>query len=75
MPTKIDRRSVTIETVKQLVRDAGFTPSAGSWEDERRIVAFSVESYGPGTYGSSKCLIEYKKDREMFYRNNQQLSA
>ena len=41
------------------IRQAGFRVSAGSWIDFERncFCVFSIESWGPGTYGSPKMCI------------------
>jgi len=45
----------TIADLESMVAARGFRVSAGSWEDDTHVYAFSVESYGPATYGHPKC--------------------
>ena len=46
----------TLDEAKQMLLDRGWTPSAGSWEDDGRVFAFSQESY-PGTYGGAAAVV------------------
>jgi hypothetical protein len=61
---------ITLEVLKEQVRRAGFTPSAGCWEDEQVIFAFSVESHGPATYGAAKFALMYRKEEKTLTRDN-----
>jgi len=45
---------MTIETLQEMVREAGFTNSAADREDEDHVWAFSVEGRGRGTNGHPK---------------------
>jgi hypothetical protein len=50
--------TATLETAKQMIREAGFTPSAASYVDEiRGVYAFSVESL-PGAMGASAYTVQ-----------------
>ena len=48
----------TLQEAKQMLADLGWTPSAGSWEDENRVFAFSQESY-KGTYGGAAASVTW----------------
>ncbi len=61
---------MTLTEMKDKVRRAGYTPSAGCWEDERKIFAFSVESHGAATFGHPVFSIEYRKDSGELMREN-----
>jgi len=50
-----------IETLQKIVRDAGFKNSSSDFENEDHIYAFSVESYGPATYGHPKFTAHFHK--------------
>lgn len=59
-----------MNTMQCMVATAGFTPSAGCWEDEHKIFAFSIESCGPATYGHPRYSLEYRKDTgELLHEN------
>lgn len=47
-----------LEVCRKEVARRGYHVSAGCWCDEGQAVAFSVESYGPATYGAAKLLIQ-----------------
>ena len=49
----------SLETAKLLLAARGWTPSAGSWEDENTVFAFSQESY-PGTYGGAAAVVRWR---------------
>src|SRR5262245_45525072 len=51
----------TLDDLKEMVRQAGYTPSCGSWQDDVCIHAFSAESHGAATYGHSKFAAHYRK--------------
>ena len=49
----------SLEEAKRMLADLGWTPSAGSWEDEGgRVFAFSQEAYA-GTYGAAAAAINW----------------
>ena len=50
----------TLESLKDEVRKAGYTPSAGSWEDSENICVFSTESV-PGCYGHPRFEASYSR--------------
>lgn len=39
----------------ELMTNRGYVPSAGSWWEDGRAHVFSVETYGPATYGHPRC--------------------
>lgn len=47
-----DQPRPTLDQLDQILKERGWTPSAGRWEDERKVYCFSQESY-PGTYGGA----------------------
>ncbi len=48
--------------LKRAITDAGGTVSdAASWEDEYNAYAFSVETFGPNTYGHPRFTAHYCK--------------
>jgi hypothetical protein len=55
-------KNAILESLKEIVRAAGFQVSAGSWEDEFHAYAFSVESHGAATFGHSKFCANYRKE-------------
>jgi hypothetical protein len=61
--------TLTLEDMTKLVSLAGFGPSAGSWEDDDRIFAFSIESV-PGTMGHPRFAIRYDKATGELLRDN-----
>jgi hypothetical protein len=50
----------TMAEAKKMLADRGWTPSAGSWEDERMVFAFSQESYA-GTYGGAAAVVSWNQ--------------
>jgi hypothetical protein len=65
------KEQITLAMMKRKVIANGFTPSEGCWEDEQKIIAFSVESYGPSHFGHPKFMIEYRKySGELLKENN-----
>ena len=61
--------TLTLEDLRKLVELAGFKPSAGSWEDDDRIFAFSIESV-PGTMGHPRFALQYNKAIGELFRDN-----
>ena len=56
------RSGVTLAQAKADVEARGYTVShAACWEDENHVYAFSVEDYGPGTFGHPRCTAHYSK--------------
>jgi len=62
---------MTLTEMKREVEVAGFTASAGCWEDELKIVAFSVESCGPATMGHPRFMVQYCKTTGVLLRENE----
>lgn len=65
--------SEALDICKRRVTEAGFTVSAGSWGDETRAYAFSVEGAGPLTFGHSQYAVEARHVQcgtWVFYHNN-----
>lgn len=54
----------TYEGAKQLIKGSGYKISAGSYETERLICVFSVETI-PGTFGHPKATVLYNKETGM----------
>lgn len=52
---------VTVLSLFEEIRQAGYTPSGGAWENSTTIHAFSQERAGPETYGASLYSITYDK--------------
>lgn len=56
----------TLEDLKRIVRLNGYTASGGSWEDDRMIYAFSVESSAPA-YGHPLFEAQYHKESKWLH--------
>lgn len=53
---------MSLQDLQKAVRDAGFKNFfSADWENEVHIYAFSVESYGPGSYGHPKFTAHFNK--------------
>jgi hypothetical protein len=50
-----------LEDCNGLLTRLGFRPSAGGWEDSRQVAAFSVETFGPGTYNHPRAEVYLHK--------------
>ncbi len=48
----------TLEQANAMLAALGWTPSAGCWESENVVFAFSQESY-PGTYGGAAAAVTW----------------
>jgi hypothetical protein len=62
-----------LETCKREVALRNFTVSCGCWSENGRAFAFSVETYGPATYGHPRCAIRASADNKgnwTFYSEN-----
>lgn len=66
---------MNINDMRELIRKAGFNPSVGSWEDASRIYVFSMETYGPATYGHPRYALDYKKDTNKLYHDNREVES
>ena len=55
------RQAVTLEQAKADIVARGFRVSAGAYEDDNLVVAFSVEHCGPETYGHPSCTARFSK--------------
>jgi hypothetical protein len=67
-----------MQICKQLVVQAGYRLSAGFWSRPGYVVAFSVESHGPATYGHPKYTIEGRENNDgtwTFYHENRPISG
>lgn len=53
---------MTLDQLKAEIAKRGFTPSGGSWEDDRTACAFSVQVYR-NTYGHPVLTATYDKER------------
>lgn len=52
---------VTVLSLLDEIRQAGYTPSGGAWENSTTIHVFSQERAGPETFGASLYSITYDK--------------
>ena len=69
-----ENKMMTMEELKARIVEAGYRPSKGSWEDENRIFAFSIEVC-PNTYGHSKYSLDYRKNTGKLYHDGKEQSA
>ncbi len=53
----------SLEDAKRMLSERGWTPSAGSWEDDNggRVFAFAQESYR-GTYGGAAAAVTWSPE-------------
>ena len=55
------KKTALLLKLEQRVREAGYTVSDASWEDETHAYACSVEGCGPATYGHPR--VEFMERR------------
>lgn len=56
---------MSLDDLKKMLVDEGYTPSAACWESEDRLYACSVESVRVGAYGTHPRMeVSLKKDTQ-----------
>lgn len=61
---------MTLATAKAELKKAGYTPSDQSWEDEKEVHVYSVETFGRWGFNAPKASITYTKAINYTHRSN-----